>query len=160
MNHPIDRVNNPTITSAQVHPNVGLITSTLSQGTSIPTPTFTIFHSTAPHVPHNLARIYLHHKMQTLASQIQPNGGKPPSSGPIPPGIPPSNHGPPPPGGQPPFHVPSGGKHPFASHTPVINTLLAGGKPLFSGNHSQSWGVSSGGTFTQPHIGGHSYHNP
>jgi hypothetical protein len=160
MNHPIDQVINPTVTSAQVHPNVGLITSTHSQGTSIPTPTFTNFHSTAPHVPHDLAGTSLHQRMQTLASQIQPTGGKPPSSGPIPPGRPPSYGGPTPPGGQPPFHVPPGGKPPFASHTPVVNPPLAGGKPSFAGNPSQSWGVSSGGTFTQPHIGGHSYHNP
>jgi hypothetical protein len=60
MNHPIDQVIKPTITSAQVHPNARLITSTHSQGTSIPTPTFTNFHSTTPHVPHNLAGTSLH----------------------------------------------------------------------------------------------------
>jgi hypothetical protein len=31
---------------------------------------------------------------------------------------------------------------------------------LFAGNPSQSWGVSSRGTFTQPHVRGNSYHNP
>jgi hypothetical protein len=31
---------------------------------------------------------------------------------------------------------------------------------LFAGNLSKSWGVSSGGTFTQPHVGGHLYNNP
>jgi len=90
MNHPIDKVINPTTTSTKVHPNAGLITSTHSQGTLIPTPTFTNFHSTTPHVSHNLAGTSLHQRMQTLASQIQLSGGKPPSSGPIPPGRPPS----------------------------------------------------------------------
>jgi hypothetical protein len=37
MNHPIDQVVNPTVASKQVYPNAGLITSTHSQGTSIPT---------------------------------------------------------------------------------------------------------------------------
>jgi hypothetical protein len=59
-NHFIDQVINPTVTLAQVHPNVELITSTHSQGTSIPTPTFTNFHSTAPHVSHDPAGTYLH----------------------------------------------------------------------------------------------------
>jgi hypothetical protein len=58
--------------------------------------------------------------MQTLANQIQPTGGKPPYSGPIPPGRPPSYGGPTPPGGQPPFHVLSGGNLPF----PVIPRSL------------------------------------
>jgi hypothetical protein len=160
MNHPINQVINPTITSTQVHPNARLITSTHSQGTSIPTPTFKNFHSIAPHVPYDLARTSLHHRMQTLASQIQLTRGKPPSSGPIPPRRPPSYGGPTPPRGQPPFHIPSGGKPPFAIHTLVINPSLAGGKPSFARNHSKSWGVSSGGTFTQPHVWGHSYHNP
>jgi hypothetical protein len=42
----------------------------------------------------------------------------------------------------------------------VVNPLLAGGKTSSTRNPSQSWGVSSRGTFTQPHVGGHSYHNP
>jgi hypothetical protein len=49
MNHPIDQVINPTIASTQVYPNVGLITSTHSQGTLIPTPTFTNF-TLQPHM--------------------------------------------------------------------------------------------------------------
>jgi hypothetical protein len=79
MNHPIDQVINPTITSAQVHPNAGHVTSTHSQGTSIPTPIFTKFHSTAPHVPHDLAGTSFHQRMQTLSIQIQSTRGKPPS---------------------------------------------------------------------------------
>jgi hypothetical protein len=98
--------------------------------------------------------------MQTLGNQIQPNIGKPPSSKPVPPRIPPSYGGPTPPGGQPPFHVFHGGKPPFPSHTPVINPPLVGGKPSSARKPSQLWGVSSRGTFTQPHVGGHSYHNP
>jgi hypothetical protein len=98
--------------------------------------------------------------MQTLSGQIQPTGGKPPSSGSIPPGRPPSYGGPTFPRGQPPFHVLLGGKPPFANHTSVVNPPLAGGKPSFARNPSQSWGVSSGRTFTQHHIRGHSYHKP
>jgi hypothetical protein len=89
MNHPIDQVINPTVTSSQIHPNARLITSTHSQGTSIPTPTFTNFHSTAPHVSHDLPGTSLHQRMRTLSIQIQPTGRKPSSSGPIPPRIPP-----------------------------------------------------------------------
>jgi hypothetical protein len=136
MNHPIDQVINPTFASTKVHPNAGIITSTQSQGTSIPTPTFKNFHSTTPHVPYDLVGTYLHQRMQTLSSQIKMTGGKPPSSGPIPPGGTPFYGRSTPPGGQPPFHFPPRGKPPFASHTPV------GGKPLFAGNPSQSWGVS------------------
>jgi hypothetical protein len=94
MNHPIDQVINPIFTSTQVHPNARLINSTHSQGTSIPTPAFTNFHSRAPHVPHDLVGTSFHPRMQTLASQIQLTRGKQPSSGPIPPGIPPSYGGP------------------------------------------------------------------
>jgi hypothetical protein len=90
MNHPIDQFIKPIVTSAQVHPNARLITSTHSQGTSIPTLTFTNIHSTTPHVPHDLAGTSFHPRIQTLANQIQQTGGKPPSSGPIPIGIPPS----------------------------------------------------------------------
>jgi hypothetical protein len=93
--------------------------------------------------------------MQTLTSQIQLTGGKPPYSKTIPPRGPLFYGGPAPPGGHPPFHVPLGGKPPFASHTLVINPPLAGGQPSFVGDPSQSWGVSLGGTFTQPRIGGH-----
>jgi hypothetical protein len=138
MNHPIDQVINPNVVLSQVYPNVGIITSTHSQGTSIPTPTFTNFHSTAPHVPHDPAGTSFHPRMQTLENQIQPTGGKPPSSVPIPLGIPPSYGGPTPPVGQPPFHVLPGGQPPFASHTPDINPPLAGGKPSFARNPSQS----------------------
>jgi hypothetical protein len=53
MNHPVDQVINHTVTPTHVHPNVGLITSTHIQGTSIPTPISTIFYSTVPHVPHD-----------------------------------------------------------------------------------------------------------
>jgi hypothetical protein len=91
--------------------------------------------------------------MQTHVGQAQSAEGKLPSNEPL--------HGEPtPPGGQPPFHAPPGGKPPFASHTSVTNPLLAGGKYSFAGNPSQSWGVSLGGIFIQPHIGGHSSHNP
>jgi hypothetical protein len=109
MNHPINQVIHPTVASTQVYPNIGLITSTHSQGTSIPTPTFPNFHSTTPHVPHDPAGTYFHPRMQTLASQIQPNGRKPPSNGSISHGRPPSYRIPTPPGGQPPFHVLPGG---------------------------------------------------
>jgi hypothetical protein len=68
------------------------------------------FHSRAPHVLHNPAGTYFHLRMQTLANQIQPTRGKPPSSGPIPPGIPPSYGGPTSPGRKPSFHVLPGGK--------------------------------------------------
>jgi hypothetical protein len=97
MNHPIVQVINPTIASTQFYLNAGLITSTHSQGTLIPTPTFTNFHSTAPHVPHDLVGTYFHPRMQTLANQIQPTGGKPPYSRPIPLRRPPSYGGPTPP---------------------------------------------------------------
>jgi hypothetical protein len=126
MNHPIDQVINPIVASTQVYPNAGLITSTYSQGTSIPTPVFTNFHSIAPHVPHDLAGTSFRPRMQTLASQIQPTGGKPPSSGSIPPGRPPYYGMPTPPGGQHPFHVLPGGQPPFASHTPIVNQLPEG----------------------------------
>jgi hypothetical protein len=63
MNHPVDQVIKPTVTSTQVHPNAGLITSTHIQGTSIPTPIFTSFSSIAPHVPHNLAGTSFHPRM-------------------------------------------------------------------------------------------------
>jgi hypothetical protein len=99
MDHPIDQVINPTVVSTQVHPNAGLITSTHSQGTSIPTPTFTKFHTIAPHVPHDPAGTSFHPRMQTLANQIQPNRGKTPSSGPILPGGPPFYDRPTPPRG-------------------------------------------------------------
>jgi hypothetical protein len=166
IDHPIEQVIDPTVTSTQVHLNVGVITSTHTQGTSTATPTFTPFHSTTPHVPQDPVGTSLHQRMQTLARQTQstvghiPTGGKPPSSGPIPPGGQPSYSGPTPPGGQPPFHVPSGGQPPFTGQTPVVNPPMAGGKPSFVGNPSQSWGVSSGGTFNQPYTGGKSYHNP
>jgi hypothetical protein len=98
--------------------------------------------------------------MQTLANQIHLTRGKPPSSEPVPPRIPPSYGGPTPPGGKPPFHALPRGKPPFASHTPVVNPLLEGGKPSSARNPSQSWGVSFRGTFTQPRVGGNLYHNP
>jgi hypothetical protein len=110
MNHPTDQVINPTVASAQVYHNTRLITSTHSQGTSIPTPAFTKFHSIAPHVPHNPVGTSFHPRMQTLANQIQPTRGKPPSSGPIPPRIPSSYGGPTPPSGHPLFHVLPEGK--------------------------------------------------
>jgi hypothetical protein len=160
MNHPVDQVIHPIAMSAQVHPNVGIITSPHLQGTSIPTPLFTNFSSIAPHVPHDLVGTSFHPRMQTPASQTQPTGGKPPPKKPFLPGGLPFYGGPTPPRGQPPFHAPPGGQPPFSSHTSVVNPLLAGGKPSFAGNHSQSWGVYSRGTFIQPHIGGHSYHNP
>jgi hypothetical protein len=53
MNHPVNRVIHSTATPAQVHVNVGLITSTHPQSTSISTPISTIFYSTALHVPHD-----------------------------------------------------------------------------------------------------------
>jgi hypothetical protein len=138
MNHPVDQVINPTVTPAQVHPNVGLITSTHLQSTSISTPVSTSFYSTAPHVPHDLARTSSHPRTQTPVVQTQPTGGKPPSNAPFPPGGLPFHGGPTPLGGQPPFHAPPGGKPPFASHTPVINPPLAGGQPSFAGKPSQS----------------------
>jgi hypothetical protein len=160
MNHPIDQVINPIATLAQVHPNVGLITSTHPQTTSISTPVSTSFYSTTPHVPHDSAGTSSHSRTQTPAGQTQPVGGKPPSNESFPPRGLPFHGRPTPPRGQPPFHAPPGPQPSFASHTPVINPLLAGGKPSFVGNPSQSLGVSSGGTFTQPHIGGNSYNNP
>lgn len=160
MNHPVDQVIHPTTTQAQVHPNARLITSTHPQRTSISTPVSTIFYSTAPHVPHDLAGTSSHPRTQTPVGQTQRAGGKPPSNTPFPPGGLPFHGGPTPSEGQPPFHAPPGGKPPFVSHTPVLNPLLAGGQPPFAGNPSKSWGVSSGGIFTQPHIGGHLYNNP
>ena len=97
-----------------------------------------------------------HPIMQTPASQTQLVRGKPPSNKPFPPGGLPFYGGHTPLGGQPPFHAPPGGKPPFASHTSVVNPPLAGGKPSFVGNPKKSLGVSSGGTFKQPHIGGNS----
>jgi hypothetical protein len=138
MDHPVDQVINPIVTPAQVHPNVGLITSTHLQGTSIPTLVSTSFYSIAPHVPHDPAGTYFHPRMQTPVGQTQPAGGKPPSNKPFPPRGLPFYGGPTPPRGQPPFHAPPGGKPPFASHTPVVNPLLVGGQPSFAGNPSKS----------------------
>jgi hypothetical protein len=160
MNHLVDQVINPIVTPTLVHPNAGLITSTHLQSTSISTPIYTSFYSTAPHVPHDLARTSSHPRVQTPTGQTQPTGGKPPSKEPFPPRGLPFHGGPTPPGGHPPFHAPPGGQPLFSSHTPIINPPMAGGKPSFAGIPSQSWGVSSRGTFTQPHVGGHSYNNP
>jgi hypothetical protein len=160
MNHLVDQVINPTVTLAQVHHNVGLITSTHLQSTSISTPISTRFYSTAPHVPHDPTGTSSHSRMQTPAGQTQPARGKPPSNEPFPPRGLPFHGGPSPPGGQPPFHSPPGGNPSFSSHTPIINPPLEGGQPSFAGNPSKSWGVSSGDTFIQPHVGGNSSHNP
>jgi hypothetical protein len=160
MNHPFVQVIIPTVTSTKVHPNAGLINSTHLQGTSIPTPIFTIFYSTAPHVPHDLVGTYFHPRMQTPTSQTQSIGGKPPHNEPFCSRGLPFYGRPTPPGGQPPFHAPPGGQPSFSSHTPIVNPPMAGGQPSFVGNPSQSWEVSLGGTFIQPHVGGHSYHNP
>jgi hypothetical protein len=105
MNHPIDQVINPTIASTQVYPNVGLITSTHSQGTSIPTPDFTNFHSTTPHVSYDPVGTSFKLIMQTLSNKIQPTRGKPPSSVPFLSGGPPFYGGPTPLKGQSPFHA-------------------------------------------------------
>jgi hypothetical protein len=75
MNHSIDQVINLNVALTQFYPNGGIITSTHSQVTSIPTPAFTNFHSTDPHVSHDLAGTSFHSRMQTLASQIQPTEG-------------------------------------------------------------------------------------
>jgi hypothetical protein len=111
------------------------------------------FYSTTPDVPHNPVGTSFQLRMQTPVIQTQPVGGKPSSNEPFPPGGLPFYGGPTPPGGQPPFHAPPGGKPLFSSHTPVVNPPLAGGKPLFVGNPSKSWGVSLGGTFIQPTLG-------
>jgi hypothetical protein len=63
MNHPVDQVIKPTVTSTQVHPNARLITSTHLQGTSIPIPIFTSVSSTSPHVPRDPAGTYFHLRM-------------------------------------------------------------------------------------------------
>jgi hypothetical protein len=160
MNHLVDQVIHSTATLAQVHPNAELITSTHPQSTSISTPVSTRFYSTAPHVPHDPAGTSSHPRTQTSAGQTQPAGGKPPSNEPFPPRGLPFHGGPTPPRGQPTFHAPPRGKPPFASHTPAINPPLAWGQPSFVENPSQSWGVSLGGIFTQPHIGGYLYNNP
>jgi hypothetical protein len=160
MNHPVDQVINPTVTPAQVHPNVGLITSTHIQGTSISTPISTRFYSTTPHVPHDPAWTSSHPRIQTPIGQPQLTGGKPPSNKPFPHGGIPFHGGPTPPGGQPLFMLLLDGNLQFANHTPVVNPPLAEGQPSFVGNPSQFWGVSSGGIFIQPHVGGHSSHNP
>jgi hypothetical protein len=98
--------------------------------------------------------------MKTPTGQTQLARGKTPSKEPFPLGGIPFHGGPTPPGGKPTFHAPYGGQPPSASHTSVVNPLLVGGQPSFAGNPSQSWGVSSRGIFTQPHIGGHLYSNP
>jgi hypothetical protein len=102
MNHPVDQVIHSTTTPAQVHPNVGLITSTNPQSTSISTPVSTSFYSTALHVPHDPAGTSSHPRMQTPPSQTKPAGGKPPFNIPFPPRGLPFHCGPAPPGGQPP----------------------------------------------------------
>jgi hypothetical protein len=80
MNHPVDQVIHPTATPTQVHPNAGLITSTLPQSTSISTLVSTSFYSTAPHVPHDPTGTSSHPRMQTPTGQPQPAGGKSPST--------------------------------------------------------------------------------
>jgi hypothetical protein len=152
MNHPIDHVINPIVASTKVYPNDGIITSTHSQGTSIPTPSFTNFHSTAPH-----DTILLGH-LPKNAYPCQPNttNWRETTTLSL---LEYHHHGGPTPL-QPPFHILTRGQPPFASYISVINPPLAGGQPFLAGNPSQSWGVSFGGTFTQPHIGVHSYHNP
>jgi hypothetical protein len=67
MNHPVDQVINHIVIPSQFHPNVGLITSTHIQGTSIPTPVSTSFSSTTPHVPHDPVGTSSHSRMQTPA---------------------------------------------------------------------------------------------
>jgi hypothetical protein len=134
MNHLVDQVINPTVTLAQVHPNVELITSTHLQRTSTSTPISISFYSTTPHVLDDSAGTSAHLRMQTPASRTQPNGGKPPSNEPFPLGAIPFHGGPTPLGGYPPFHAPPGGKPLFSSDTPVINPSLEGGKPSFAGN--------------------------
>jgi hypothetical protein len=129
MNHPIDQVIHSTFTPTQVHPNVGLITSTLPQSTSIYTPVSTSLYSTTPHVPHDPAGTSSHLRMQTPLGQTQLARGKPPSNIPVPSGGLPFHGGPAPPGGQPPFHTPPGGQPSFVSHTTVVNPPLAGGNP-------------------------------
>jgi hypothetical protein len=138
MNHPVDQVIYPTATPKQVHPNVGLITSTHPQSTSISTSISTSFYSTTLHVPHDLSGTSSHLRMQTPAGQTQLAGGKPPSNIPFPPIGLPFHGGPAPPGGQPLVHAPPRGKPSFSSQTPVIHPPLAGGKPSFAGNPSQS----------------------
>jgi hypothetical protein len=98
-NHPVDQVIHPTATPTQVHPNVGLITSTHPQSTSISTSISTSFYSTAPHVPHNPTGTSSHLRMHTPAEQTQLAGGKPPSNIPFPPGGLPFHGGPTPPEG-------------------------------------------------------------
>jgi hypothetical protein len=160
MNCPVNQVIPSTATLTQVHHNAGLITSTHPQSTSISTPISISFYSIALHVPHDPAGTSSHPRMQTPVGQTQPAGGKPPSNIPFPPGGIPFHGGPTPPEGQSPFHTPPGGQPPFASYTPIVNPPLAGGKPSFVGNPSHSWGVSLGGTFNQPHVGGHLYNKP
>jgi len=84
---------------------------------------------------------------QSSAGQIL-IGGKTSSSGPV--------H----PGGQPTLHIPSRGQLPFIGQNPVVTQPMAGGKPSFLGNPSQSWGSPQGCTFHQPYQGWKSYHNP
>jgi hypothetical protein len=138
MNHLVDQVINPTITPTQVHPNSGIVTSTHLQITSISTPVSTRFYSTTPHVPHDLAGTSSHPRMQTPTGQTQQTRGKPPSNKPFPPGGIPFHGGPTPPRRQPHFHAPLGGKPSFCSHTLIINPPIAGGKPSFARNPSQS----------------------
>jgi hypothetical protein len=166
IDRPIEQVVDPAATSTQIHLNVGVVTPNHAQGTSTVTPTTTPLHTTTPHVPQDPVGTPLHQRMQTLSIHTQSTmgqiltGGKPSSSGPIPPGGKPSSSGPIPPGGQPPLHIPFGGQPPFTGQTTVVNQPMAGGKPSFVGNPSQSWGVPQGGTFNQPYHGGKSYHNP
>jgi hypothetical protein len=162
IDHPIEYVVDPATTSTQIHLNAGVITPNHAQGTSTVTPTTTPLHTTTPHVPYDPVGTPLHQRMQTLSihtqstvGQIQ-NGGKPSSNGPIPPGGKPLSIGSIPPRGKPPLNIPVGGKPPFTGQTTIVNQLMAGGKPSFAENPSQSWGVPQGGMFNQPYHGGKS----
>jgi len=154
IDRPIEQVIKPATTTTQIHLNVGVVTHNHAQDTSTITPTTTPLHTTTPHVPHNLVGTPLHQRMQNLSIHTQSiagqisTGGKPSSSGPIPPG------------GTPPLHIPTGGQPPFTGQTTIVTQPMAGRQPSFARNPSQQWGVPQGGTFNQPYQGGKSYHNP
>jgi hypothetical protein len=107
------------------------------QSTLTVTPTIPL-QPTTPYIPQNPIGTPVHHGMQNPATHIHstmgqiPTGGKPPSSGHIPPRGKPSLHIP----------VPTGGKPPFIGQTPVVTQSMVGGQPSFTGNPSQSLGTT------------------
>jgi hypothetical protein len=123
------------------------------QSTLTVTPTIPL-QPTAPYIPQNPIGTVVHHRMQNPTTHVKSSvgqtltGGKPLSSGPIPPE------------GKLPLHISTRGKPPFIGQTPVITQSMVGGQPSFIGNPPQSWGPPQGGMFHQNYQGGPSYPNP